>query len=305
MKNIFKAIGLIAAMLAIYYAAQAAATTILFIPRMITMVSDIVRSGAAPDVGQLTRDMMSFAGTLTPWILLIAVAITLPLYYLFYRGRRQELWTFARFKSIQPVAVPVLVVFALALNVIIDVLLGLLQQLPALKHTFDVYDQLAGFITGGSFTLSLLAVGIVGPIFEELLFRGLIFGELRKISTVRLALVIQALLFGIYHMNTVQGTYAFVIGLLLGYVYYRSNSIWAPIIMHISINSSSVVLGQFVGGDTMGTWGGAVVIASLLLFAITGVFILKHRSFGHVMDDSLYQMNRAPKLPPDGGGRPY
>jgi membrane protease YdiL (CAAX protease family) len=144
----------------------------------------------------------------------------------------------------------------------------------------------------------------VGPVFEELLFRGLVFGELRKVATVRLALVIQALIFGLYHINPIQGAYAFLIGLLLGYVYYRSSSIVAPMIVHAAINTSSVVAGRLIDGVSCDGWGTPVAIAGLLLFFLTGAFILLHRSFRHVMDDGLYRANRAPKIqPPQENGR--
>ena len=138
-------------------------------------------------------------------------------------------------------------------------------------------------------------LGIVGPIFEEILFRGLIFGELRKITPVKIALVIQALLFGAYHLNLVQGVYAFLLGLLIGYVYYRSNSIIAPILMHVSINSLSVIINEFVSAQQLETWGVVIMIASVALFFLTGAFILTGKSFKRCMDDSLFQKNRRVK----------
>ncbi len=174
----------------------------------------------------------------------------------------------------------------------------LVSGLDFLAPAFDKYSELAQYITGGDIILSLLAVGIIGPVFEEILFRGLIFGELRKITRVRAALFIQAVLFGIYHLDIIQGSYAFLIGILLGYVYYRSNSIVAPMIVHATINTTSVILSRVVPGGGLDEWSAAIVAASVILFIASSAFILISRSFRHVMDNSFYEMNKTPRLEP-------
>ena len=56
------------------------------------------------------------------------------------------------------------------------------------------------------------------------------------------AVVISAILFALYHMNVVQGVYAFIIGLILGFLYLKTNTIWAPIAFHVCANLSSVIM---------------------------------------------------------------
>ena len=302
MKKVLKAIGLILVVLAIYLAAQVFVTLIIGVVHVIRVTVSSAVSNTTPDIGVITDDLMQFIGAQTPWVLFVAVALALPSYYLIYRGRKQELGEFVRLGSLHPISVPVLVVFGLSLNFIVDMLLGLLSQIDIFSQLFETYNQVAELIFNGGFVLSLLAVGIVGPIFEELLFRGLVFGELRKIMHVRLAIVLQALIFGVYHMNAVQGAYAFLIGILLGYIYYRSSSIIAPMIVHIAINSSSVIITRFLRADMLENYAGAIVIASLLLFVLTGAFILLSRSFRHVMDNGLYEKSRTALPPPADTG---
>lgn len=86
-----------------------------------------------------------------------------------------------------------------------------------------------------NFGLILYAI-ILAPINEELLFRGVTFGYLKKAMPFWLANLIQALLFGIYHMNVMQAVYAFVIGLFLGYVCQKGGSIFYSILLHIIYN---------------------------------------------------------------------
>ena len=84
---------------------------------------------------------------------------------------------------------------------------------------------------------AILAGGILAPILEELIFRGLIFRTLEKIGSGRMALFVSAFLFGIAHMSFVQGVYTFIMGLIAGVIYLKTRNLWWPIIMHITINS--------------------------------------------------------------------
>lgn len=296
MKKIWKAIGIILALIAIYVLAQSVVTVIIGMVKVIPIVMKEMASGASLDIERITDEMMSIVSTQVPMILFFSILITVPSYYLIYSNRKQELLAFISVRGIGPVSIPVLIIFGISANFVLDWLLSLASQLKFMMPFFEQYSQLAQMITGGSFILSLLAVGIIGPIFEEILFRGLIFGELRKITKVRAAIFIQAVLFGAFHMNVIQSSYAFLIGILLGYVYYRSNSIVAPAIVHIAINSSTVILGQFAPGSTLEQWGGAIIAASIILFVATGAFVLISRSFRRSMDNSLYDMNHMPKL---------
>ena len=88
----------------------------------------------------------------------------------------------------------------------------------------------------------MLWVGIVAPIAEELIFRGLIFRRLLDDMRLGWAVGISAFLFGVYHGNVLQFLYAGVLGACFAYCYYRLGSLWAPILLHIGANSWSVIL---------------------------------------------------------------
>lgn len=300
MRKILKAVGLIFLFLFIYFFAQNFVGLVLGIIHGIQSALSGAQSGGEVDVKTITEDLLRYISAQTSWIVLVAVIISLPTFYLFYRNRRQELMTFISLRGIGAFSIPVLMLFGLSLNFVLEALLSLLSQINFLSKIFEAYSQLANALFSGNFVLSLIAIGIVGPIFEEILFRGLVFGELRKIAKLPLAILIQALLFGAYHLNAVQGTYAFLIGLLLGYIYYRSNSIIAPVIIHITINASSVILPQLISDSQLEKWSGVIIAASIILLIVTGAFILMSRSFKRSMDNSLYERNQAPVLPPPG-----
>ena len=104
----------------------------------------------------------------------------------------------------------------------------------------EEYETVANLLYGGKLVLEVVGVGVIVPIAEELIFRGLVYRRLREYSQVGWAAFISALIFGIYHGNLVQGVYAFCLGLLLVYVYERYHSMLAPILLHAAANILSV-----------------------------------------------------------------
>lgn len=84
--------------------------------------------------------------------------------------------------------------------------------------------------------LGLIALVILAPIFEEFLFRGIVLrGLLFRYPKWR-AILISALLFAFFHVNAYQIFGALATGLFLGWLYFRSKSIWPPVIAHASYN---------------------------------------------------------------------
>lgn len=89
------------------------------------------------------------------------------------------------------------------------------------------------------------AIGLLVPIAEEIVFRGGVLGRLLAISGRErhwVAIIVSALVFGCVHGNLAQGAHAFVIGLLLGWMYYRTGSLLPGIVFHWVNNSVAYVM---------------------------------------------------------------
>ena len=91
--------------------------------------------------------------------------------------------------------------------------------------------------------IGLISVCLLAPLIEEALFRGAIERILlKKGFKPWFAIIFSALLFGIIHLNLVQGVPAFLFGIVLGWVYYRTRSIWPGVLIHFIINTLASVL---------------------------------------------------------------
>lgn len=90
-----------------------------------------------------------------------------------------------------------------------------------------------------------VAIGLMVPIAEEIVFRGAIQHTLQVALGKRyhwIAIVISALIFGFIHFNLAQGVHAFVIGLLLGWMFYRTGSILPGLVFHWVNNSVAYLM---------------------------------------------------------------
>ena len=92
--------------------------------------------------------------------------------------------------------------------------------------------------------LTLLSVSIFAPLFEEWLCRGLVLRGLLQKKSPAVAISLSALFFAILHMNPWQAVPAFILGLLFGYVYYRTGSLKLTMLMHCVNNTFAVIFSK-------------------------------------------------------------
>lgn len=125
--------------------------------------------------------------------------------------------------------------FALGLNNLI-IFLDLAKYSEAYQETAEVFYQ-------PSFLTEVICLGIISPLVEELVFRGLVYNRMRRsVMGVNQAIILSGLLFGFYHGNLVQAVYGSLSGILLAYLYEKYGSIKAPILAHILMNIVALTL---------------------------------------------------------------
>jgi len=133
-----------------------------------------------------------------------------------------------------------LVLFAgLLFQIVIDTILFFTNAFsPAVMKEYS--EQVAMPDQSESIWLSVFTAVVSAPILEEVLYRGLVFRLAEKVSKKFWVMnCIQALAFGILHLNLVQGIYAFFFGLVLGYLYSSYRNLWLCMLLHSSFNLAS------------------------------------------------------------------
>lgn len=121
---------------------------------------------------------------------------------------------------------------------------------------------------------SLLSVSVFAPFFEEWLCRGMVLrGLLKKVRPVW-AIVISAVFFGLIHLNPWQAIPAFLIGLLLGYVYYKTNSLKLTMLMHCVNNTFSVLISRTLDFGAAETFYEALPLQAYILLMVVSALMM-------------------------------
>ena len=179
------------------------------------------------------------------------------------------------FNKVQFVVYPVLFILTLAVLVLIDPLISLIPIPDVINEMFKGL-----FESKSPFTILLLVV--CAPIFEELLFRGIILeGFLHKYSP-RKAILWSSLLFGLIHFNPWQFIAAFAGGLLIGWLYWQTRSLFTSMFIHFVMNFSSFLISLLLAGDekemlvSMDAIGGIEIYLALMFVALfVLIFLLR------------------------------
>lgn len=106
----------------------------------------------------------------------------------------------------------------------------------------DFSDLAQGFeeVATMQFSVPLLGgiiiYGVVTPIAEEILFRGLVFKRVEKYFNTTIAVVMSAFIFGAYHGNYIQFIYGFLLGIAIVLCYKQFDTILVPILLHSAAN---------------------------------------------------------------------
>ena len=127
-----------------------------------------------------------------------------------------------------------------------------------------------------------LTIGLLAPVCEELVFRGAILRTLLRWRRGWVAIAISALLFSLVHANPVQMPHAFVIGLLLGWLYYRTDSVVPGVVYHWVNNSIAYVVYNLYPNPEMtlvDLFGSQRSVVAAVLFSLL------------ILLPSLYQLN--------------
>lgn len=162
-------------------------------------------------------------------------------------------------------------VLALGLQYTVSYIIAFTSSInPDWLTAFEELSDSAGM---NDMTLLLVLYSVfLGPINEELLFRGVSLSHLGKAMPFWLANIIQAALFGIFHLNVLQGIYAFSIGLFFGYIRHISGSIFPCMLLHMVYNFlACFASGILFYGDNVILICFRLILAVIL--PITGVYI--------------------------------
>ena len=210
--------------------------------------------------------------------------------YASYQSRKAELW--GDYEGLQEGGIPLdsnnfgkLGGFWLALTVSIATLAAAFVAEPVnalLPEMPEVLQKALEQLTEGPLWVTLLSVSIFAPLFEEWLCRGLVLrGLLQKLNPFN-AIMVSAAFFAVLHLNPWQAIPAFLLGLLFGYVYYKTGSLKLTMLMHCVNNTFAALMTRIPSlaeaetfMDVMSPWAYICVYIACALIVCSTLLILR------------------------------
>lgn len=184
------------------------------------------------------------------------------------RRHKERRFVFKRhFKEFDKSYVPMLILAGVFATIGLS---RLLLMLP-FDGILGDYSEVKAAYEAGSVWIQFIVLGVLTPVVEEMLFRGLVYNRLKIYYDVTIAAYISALIFAIAHFNLIQGIYAFIMGIIFNLLYEKCRSIYAPVILHIATNLAAVITSV----NPVSEWiEGHVWVRIPLALVWTAVFVL-------------------------------
>ena len=211
--------------------------TITQVPFLFVAMADIAKNATSADATDMAQVLEVFNQKYAFWAYLLYAVVGVIVFGLWYyfgfvrRGTKVSLKEIFGYKSI-------LASIGMVIGLQFLITAGFVLATEFFPEVIENYNQLmtdSGLVDTPLITI-VYAI-MIGPVLEELCLRGVTFGFLEKSGIKPFVIIlISGILFGVMHLNLVQGVYASVLGFFLGYMRYKYRSIKLTIVIHILFN---------------------------------------------------------------------
>lgn len=221
-------------------------------------------------IGDSINELATFATSLTNVFLLISSIVTIFTLILIYKIKKRDYKIELKFVKTNNINILLAIILGVSCWLFNSGVLSLVEEAGIFSSQFEYMSEILTPLSQGSLIVSIITVGIVAPIAEEILFRGVIYNTLNRKISVKWTIIIQAIFFGIFHGNLIQGLYATLLGLIFGYVTYKTKSLWPAITMHIVNNLVATIIPFLISESLMGTG----VYVTFMIIGVIGIVSL-------------------------------
>lgn len=158
------------------------------------------------------------------------------------------------------------IIYTIILGATLALSLNILISMSGIMRLSKGYEAIADRQFGLALLPGIILYGIISPVAEEVVFRGIIYNRIRRCAGLYPALILSAVMFGVYHNNIVQGIYGLLMGLVIAWVYERYGGFLYPCFMHSAANIFIYAISS--------TNGGFAKAKTLVILLITSVIAI-------------------------------
>ena len=185
-------------------------------------------------VDLLLEEVLQYSNLLT----VLCNGVFLLVLVLFFVLRRKNLLQQLQLRPCKPMVWPMAALYGFGVCFVTGFLINLI---PFPEELLESFDESYALLDMGSPIIGILASVIMAPIAEEVVFRGLFHGQLRKGMPVWAAMLISSAFFGMMHGEWIWMLHAFMAGMALAWIYERTQSLWPCILVHFVNNLISEI----------------------------------------------------------------
>lgn len=190
-------------------------------------------------------------------IILITVIIFIPILYRVFKKYK----TRNDFK-LKNIFIPI--AFGISISLIYNITLFYLNNLILFTNIFE--------ISSIPIIVQIICSGICGPILEELVFRGIVYNKLKEFNKTMRAIILTSVIFGLFHSNIVNAIYTFGVSFILIYLYEKYKNLKAPIIMHIALNTTIILMLNLITKNFI-VFNVYLLVVSIIILLILRIYL--------------------------------
>ena len=188
-------------------------------------------------------------------------------------GYKMDSNNFGSFTGLQMAAIVTVATIATAFMT--DAISGLMPPMPEwIESTMEQLLKAPLWIT-------LISVSVFAPVFEEWLCRGVVLRGLLAKNSPKTAIIVSSVFFAVIHFNPWQAIPAFILGLLFGYVYYKTGSLKLTMLMHCANNTMAAIFSRIPAFeeaetfiDVMNPWTYAGIFICCVTFLVSAIIVI-------------------------------
>lgn len=181
--------------------------------------------------------------------------------------------------------IPILILLGLSYSMLSNSLLNMIHPLQ------DSLDRLGLTLSKGEFFSSFLTrmfslqglssivfACIVVPMYEELFFRGILLNRFKRAFSFTLSALMSSLLFGLFHIAPHLMVYAFIAGLIFSWVYRKTGSLIAPIVVHGASNFMTDVMANAYHHEALYYTPVTITAAIIFIACLAAIYLICRKS---------------------------
>lgn len=287
LKRLLKAVLMCALAVAVFFGCQS-----LVVAAYYTMcTANMMLTGEIPMSTEISPEQMDMinetiakkAAENTTGILLVSNLLTILIICLGYTIKKKSPARELDVKGVGFMRYAGLAIFGAALQIFVIVTLSFIPFPEAVYAEHNA--EFADLGNTGNLALELFSVGIVTGIAEEIVFRGMVLKYLKRVIHPTGAIILSAVLFGLVHSSTLSMVYATVVGLVLGALYVKFDSIVPSMVCHVFFNITSSLLSRMTdesGYIVLGLY----IISIILVFRFLRSYFVQYPTVSDLLFDN-------------------